>query len=162
MRNIFTLLFSIACFSHTMASLSIIVKPLSGQECITALSNIGKIAYSGDSIYVYDATKEQVFGDLLVNVRQVRFSNESPSIPTNIENTQDSSKPHILVFPNPTQDIVHIKHADANTIRIYTTSGQFLQTTIIHDGEAQINISSYPSGSYLLLCGNNAFQIIKQ
>lgn len=77
MKKLFLLFFALLSLS-AFAALSLVVKPLSGSECITALGNIGKIAYSGDSIYVYDCAKELVFSDLLANVQHVRFSDEQP------------------------------------------------------------------------------------
>ena len=141
------------------AALSLVVKPLSGGECITALGNIGKIAYSGDSIYVYDAAKTLVFSDLLVNIQHVRFSGEQP---TGVEDLQGNNATQVLVYPNPTQDLLHVKNAQADVVRLYTLTGSLVQTAQCQNGEVQLNVSSCPAGSYLLLCGNEAFQVIKQ
>ena len=143
------------------AALSLVVKPLSGKECILALGSIGKIAYSGDSIYVYDAAKVLVFGDLLANVQHVRFSDEQPSAPTGVEDIQGNNATQVLVYPNPTQDLLHVQNAQAEVVRLYTLTGSLVQTAEVHNGEVQLNVSSCPVGNYLLLCGNEAFQIIK-
>ena len=144
------------------AALSLVVKPLSGGECITALGNIGKIVYSGDSIYVYDAAKTLVFSDLLANVQHVRFSDEQPSTPTGVEDLQSNNATQVFVYPNPTQDLLHVKNAQADVVRLYTLTGSLVQTAQCQNGEVQLNVSSCPAGSYLLLCGNEAFQVIKQ
>lgn len=144
------------------AALSLVVKPLSGKECISALSQIGKIAYSGDSIYVYDATKTLVFSDLLVNVQHVRFSDEQPSTPTGVDNLQSNNATQVMVYPNPTQDLLHVKNAQAEVVRLYTLTGSLVQMAEVHNGEVQLNVSCCPAGSYLLLCGNEAFQVIKK
>lgn len=141
------------------AALSLVVKPLSGGECITALGNIGKIAYSGDSIYVYDAAKTLVFSDLLVNIQHVRFSGEQP---TGVEDLQSNNATQLLVYPNPTQDLLHVKNAQADVVRLYTLTGSLVQIAQCQNGEVQLNVSSCPAGSYLLLCGNEAFRVIKQ
>ena len=144
------------------AALSLVVKPLSGKECISALSKIGKIAYSGDSIYVYDAEKMLVFSDLLANVQHVRFSDEQPSAPTGVEDIQGNNATQVLVFPNPTQDVLHVKNTEAEVVRLYTISGALVLTEQVQNGGVQLNVSSCPAGSYLLLCGNEAFQVIKK
>lgn len=144
------------------AALSLVVKPLSGKECISALSQIGKIAYSGDSIYVYDAAKTLVFSDLLANVQHVRFSDEQPSTPTGVEDLHGNNATQVLVYPNPTQDLLYVKNTQAEVVRLYTLTGSLVQTAEVHNGEVQLNVSSCPAGSYLLLCGNEAFQVIKQ
>ena len=160
MKKIF-LFFAFVCSLQVMAALSLVVKPLSGKECVTALGNIGKVVYSGDSIYVYDAAKTLVFSDLLANVQHVRFSDEQPSTPTGVEDIQDNNATQVLVYPNPAQDVLHVKNAKADVVRLYTAAGQLVQTAQAQNGEVQLNVSSCSAGSYILLCGNEAFQIIK-
>ena len=161
MKKFIVLSLALLSFS-AFAALSLLVKPLSGSECITALGNIGKIAYSGDSIYVYDCAKTLVFSDLLANVQHVRFSDEQPSTPTGVDDLQNNSTSQVLVYPNPPQDLLHVKNTQADVVRLYTLTGSLVQTTEVHNGEVQLNVSSCPVGSYLLLCGKEAFQIIKQ
>ena len=161
MKKIF-LFFTFVCSLQVMAALSLVVKPLSGKECVTALGNIGKVVYSGDSIYVYDAAKTLVFSDLLANVQHVRFSDEQPSMPTGVEDIQDDSATQVLVYPNPAQDVLHVKNAKADVVRLYTAAGQLVQTAQAQNGEVQLNVYSCSAGGYILLCGNEAFQVIKQ
>ena len=141
---------------------SLVVKPLSGKECITALGNIGKVVYSSDSLYVYDAMQELVFSDLLANVRHIRFSDEQPSTPTNLENTQGNNALQVKVYPNPTQDILMVENAQGNVLRLYTIGGQLVTIQPVNNGSAQVKMSDLPSGNYLLLSGNQSFQVIKQ
>lgn len=161
MKKIIVLTFALMSVS-AFAALSLVVKPLSGKECISALSQIGKIAYLGDSIYVYDAAKTLVFGDLLVNVQHVRFFDEQPSTPTGVEDLQNNNLTQLVVYPNPTQDVLYVKNAQKEVVRLYTISGALVHTEQVQNGEVQLNVSSCPAGSYLLLCGNEAFQVIKQ
>jgi hypothetical protein len=141
---------------------SLVVNPLSGKECITALGNIGKVVYSGDSLYVYDAMQDLVFSDLLANVRHIRFSDEQPSTPTNLENTQGNNVLQVKVYPNPTQDILMVENAQGNVLRLYTIGGQLVTIQPVNNGSAQVKMSDLPSGNYLLLSGNQSFQVIKQ
>ena len=141
---------------------SLVVKPLSGKECITALGNIGKVVYSSDSLYVYDAMQELVFSDLLANVRHIRFSDEQPSTPTNLENTQGNNALQVKVYPNPAQDILMVENAQGNVLRLYTIGGQLVTIQPVNNGSAQVKMSDLPSGNYLLLSGNQSFQVIKQ
>ena len=141
---------------------SLVVKPLSGKECITALGNIGKVVYSGDSLYVYDAAKNVVFSDLLANVQHIRFSDEQPSTPTQVENTQNNSNLQVKVYPNPTHDILMVENAQGNVLRLYTMGGQLVTIQPVNNGSAQVKMSDLPSGNYLLLSGNQSFQVIKQ
>lgn len=162
MKNGFILIFAVCCSLQTMAALSLVVKPLSGNECITALRNVGKIVYSDGSIFVYDVAKALVFYDLLQNVQHVTFSDNQSSIPTNVENLRGNNKTQVVVYPNPTKDILHVKNVKAEQVRLYTIAGGLLQIVQVHDGEVQLNLSVFQTGSYMLLCGNEAFQVIKQ
>ena len=141
---------------------SLVVKPLSGKECITALGNIGKVVYSGDSLYVYDAAQNVVFSDLLINVQHIRFSDEQPSTPTSVENTQGNNALQVKVYPNPTQDILMVENAQGDVLRLYSLDGRLLVTQAIENGSAQVNVAELPTGNYLLLSGNQSFQVIKQ
>ena len=161
MRNLFISFVTLMSIS-SFAAMSLVVKPLSGKECVTALNNIGKITCSGDSIYVYDADKYLVFSDLLQNVQHVRFSDEQASVPTNVEHHQSGNRTQVLVYPNPTQDVLHVTNAQADLVRLYNINGSLVQIVAVQNGEVQLNVSSCPTGSYLLLCGNATFQIIKK
>ena len=141
---------------------SLVVNPLSGKECITALGNIGKVVYSGDSLYVYDATQELVFSDLLANVQHIRFSDEQPSTPTNVENTQSNNALQVKVYPNPTQDILMVENAQGDVLRLYSMDGRLLVTQAVESGSVQVDVAELPTGNYLLLSGNQSFQVIKQ
>lgn len=162
MKNKIILVVAFLCHLQVMAALSLVIKPLSGKECITALGSIGKIAYSRDSVFVYDNDNHLVFTDFITNVQHIRFSNESSSNLSAIEDIHEDNITQLLVYPNPTKEVLHIKNAQANLVRIYAHTGHLVQTITIEDNEVQLNISSYPSGCYLLLCGNKAFQVIKQ
>ena len=141
---------------------SLVVKPLSGKECITALGCIGKLVYSGDSLYVYDAAKNVLFSDLLANVQHIRFSDEQPNTPTQVENTQTNTGVQVKVYPNPTQDILIVEHAQSGVLRLYTMDGRLVVTQAVENGAAQVDMAELPTGNYLLISGNQSFQVIKQ
>ena len=91
----------------------------------------------------------------------MRFSDEQPSTPTGVEDLQSNNATQVLVYPNPTQDLLHVKNAQADVVRLYTLTGSLVQTAQTKNGEVQLNVSSCLAGSYLLLCGNEAFRLIK-
>ena len=161
MKNKFILICAILLSVQTMAQPSLVVKPLNGKECITALGFIGKLSYSKDSLYLYDKTNTLIFSDLRRNIQHVRFSIEQDSV-TNIDNVLSEDVMQIKIFPNPTQNILYIENVSTDILRLYSMDGNLLQSTQIQHGNAQINIEHLPTGNYLLLCGKQAFQIIKQ
>ena len=163
MKHKFILICALLCSLQIWAAIpSLVVKPLNGSECITALGDIGKVVYSDDSLYVYNVAKELVFSNLLSNVQHIRFSGEQPNAPTNVENTQSNSDMQVKVYPNPTQDILMVENAQGDVLRLYTMDGRLVVTQAVENGSAQVNVAELPTGNYLLLCANQSFQVIKQ
>ena len=162
MKRLLLILGIFAMVGSAQAVPSLVVKPLSGKECITALGVVGKLVYSGDSLYVYDKAQTLVFSDLLANVQHVRFSDEQPSTPTNVENTQGESTLQVKVYPNPTQEVLHVENAQSEVLRLYAMDGRLVGTQAVENGSAQMDMTELPAGNYLLLCGKESFQVIKQ
>ena len=162
MKRFLLILGIFAMVGSAKAVPSLVVKPLRGAECITALGVVGKLVYSGDSLYVYDKAQTLVFSDLLANVQHVRFSDEQPSTPTNVENTQGGSALQVKVYPNPTQEVLHVENAQSEVLRLYTMDGRLVGTQAVENGSAQVDMAELPAGNYLLLCGKESFQVIKQ
>ena len=162
MKRFLLILGVFAMVGSAKAVPSLVVKPLRGAECITALGVVGKLVYSGDSLYVYDKAQTLVFSDLLANVQHVRFSDEQPSTPTNVENTQGESTLQVKVYPNPTQEVLHVENAQSEVLRLYTMDGRLVGTQAVENGSAQVDMAELPAGNYLLLCGKESFQVIKQ
>ena len=163
MKNKFILICALLCSLQAWAAIpSLVVKPLSGKECITALGSIGKVVYSGDSLYVYDAAKNVVFSDLLANVQHICFSDEQPSTPTQVENTQTNNGLQVKVYPNPTQDVLMVENAQGDVLRLYSMDGRLMVTQAVENGSVQVDMAELPTGNYLLLSGNQSFQVIKQ
>ena len=162
MKRFLLILGVFAMMGSAKAVPSLVVKTLSGKECITALGSIGKVVYSGDSLYVYDKAQTLVFSDLLANVQHIRFSDEQPSTPTSVENTQGNNALQVKVYPNPTQDILMVENAQGDVLRLYSMDGRLVVMQAIENGSAQVDMAELPTGNYLLLSGNQSFQVIKQ
>lgn len=162
MKRFLLILGIFAMVGSAQAVPSLVVKPLRGAECITALGVVGKLVYSADSLYVYDKAQALVFSDLLANVKHVRFSDEQPSTPTSVENTQGESTLQVKVYPNPTQEVLHVENAQGDVLRLYSMDGRLVGTQAVENGSAQVNMAELPTGNYLLLSGKESFQVIKQ
>lgn len=148
------------CFGVAKAELSLVVRPLSGSDCISALQKIGKLTYSGDSLLVYDTGQTLIYGELLANVKHIRYSDEQ--IGPSVDNKQTSDYLEIAIYPNPTADVLYVDNVKDNTIRLYSTDGRLLQVHKASDDRVELNISNYASGVYILICNNKAFNIIKK
>lgn len=144
-----------------MALPSLVIKPLTEKECITTLGKVGKLTYSNDSLYLYDKTNTLIFHNSRSNIQHIRFSEEQDGT-TDSENIQSRDALLVKIFPNPTQNILYIENAETERLHLYSMDGSLLLSAQIQNGNTQINIGHLPMGNYLLLCGKQAFQIIKQ
>lgn len=88
------------------------------------------------------------------------------SIATGIEMTEASSNT-LLVFPNPTEDILTIEFdKPIGDISVVNSIGQVIIQKNVVDNNALINLSEYPDGVYFLRLkqhyGNNYKKIVKK
>lgn len=161
MKKILVMIFALMSVGMT-AAVSLVVKPLSGEECMTALGLIGKITFAGDSMYVYDNDGEAVYGELVKNIQHIRFADEETSSPTDVENTQEWGGVSLKVYPNPTLDVLHVENASGEMVRLYNTNGQLMQMARVENGKVEMDMSGCATGNYILLCGTEAFRVVKQ
>lgn len=159
-KTLLLLSFVAIYFCSAKAEISLVVRPLSGSDCISALQKIGKLTYSGDSLLVYDTGQTLIYGELLANVKHIRYSDEQ--IGPSVDNKQTSDYLEIAIYPNPTADVLYVDNVKDNTIRLYSTDGRLLQVHKASDDRVELNISNYASGVYILVCNNKAFNIIKK
>ena len=152
------MLFVLAIGLQVWAEMSLVVRPMADTDKITALQKIGKLVYSGDSLLVYDNVGALVYGDLLENVKHVCYSDEVPQTP--VETQYIASQ--IVVYPNPTADVLYVDNAELGEVRLYTADGRLLQAVEAHEGRVAVDMSAYPAGTYVLFCSGEAFSVIKK
>ena len=159
-RRFLFLLFLMAIGWHVKAEMSLVVRPLYGNDHATALRSIGKLVYSGDSLYLYDTEQTLLYCEELGKVGHVRYSDENGTTVGEVETQHIASK--VVVYPNPTVDVLYIDNAEAGEVRLYTADGRFLQVVETQNGSAEVNMSAYPAGAYVLFCSGEAFSVIKK
>ena len=147
------LLVAIAAIAET----SLIVQPLSGDEQAQALSTIGYVKVTSDSLFIYSHS-DMLLGKNAINaVRTIRYGELSTA--TSIDNVNVST---CHIYPNPTQDMLIIDNSDADKALIFDLNGRLLQTVSLFGEKATINVTSLPRGEYLLLLNTQTFKFIKQ
>ena len=114
---------------------------------------IGKWVFVDTNLQLLDKQGNVLATEPLDNVRKIVFSNES--ITTALENVENGT---IIVYPNPTQDVLHIQGIEAQTLRVFNMQGSMLQTTV----NTQVSVSDLPVGTYLLQIGTQVIRFIKQ
>ena len=153
-------IFLLAVGWQLRAEMSLVVQPIADVAQITPFARIGKLVYSADSLYLYDAQRTLIYGEQLANVRHVRYSDEVP--PIGVGSNQEKESDQIVIYPNPTADILFLEGVESAVIHLYTAKGELLQTIESHDMMAVVDMSAYPAGAYVLFCGNKAFSVIRR
>ena len=140
-----------------IAETSLIVQPLSGDEKAQALSTIGYIKVTPDSLFIYSHSEMLLGKNAIKDIRHIRYGE-----PNGQEGIDDVNVTTCRVYPNPTQDMLIIDGSNADKALIFDLNGRLLQTTPLYGEKATINATSLPQGDYILLLNTQTFKFIKQ
>ena len=151
MKHIFILICIIFCSLQTMAT-NLVIEHRSGAEEMQDIARIGKLVFEGENIHLLDKSGDTLATEPIANVKKICFT---PPTNTNVNDTLVNT---ILVYPNPTQDVLMIHGAESQTLRVYNLQGSLLQT----EWGNQIAVSHLPVGTYLLQIGTQVVRFIKR
>ena len=139
------------------AETSLIVHPLSGDEQAQALSTIGYVKVTSDSLFIYSHSDMLLGKNAIKDIRYIRYGE-----PNNQEGIDDVNVTTCRVYPNPTQDMLIIDGSNADKALIFDLNGRLLQTTPLYGEKTTINVTTLPQGDYILLLNTQTFKFIKQ
>ena len=148
MKNKFFLIVAMLCSMQMMAT-NLVVERSSGDNLLQNVALIGKWVYVGDNLQLLDKSGQVLATEPLSNIKKITFS-----ATTNTENVQTNS---IVVYPNPTQDVLMIQGIEAQALRIYDLQGRLLKSAI----GTQVNVGHLAEGTYLLQVGTQVVRFIK-
>lgn len=151
MKHIFILICVICCSLQTMATNLLLVQS-SGAEEMQDIARIGKLVFVGENIQLLDKEGNIIVTEPIANVKKICFT---PPTNTNVNDTLVNT---ILVYPNPTQDVLMIQGAASQTLRVYNLQGSLLLT----QWGNQISVGNLPDGTYLLQIGTQVVRFIKR
>ena len=151
MKKIF-LFFAFLCSLQVMA-LNLVVEHRSGAELLQDIALIGKWVYVGDDLQLLDKAGNVLATEPLANIKKITFS-VSGSM-TSVEDVQPSN---IVVYPNPTQDVLMIQGIEAQALRVYDLQGRLLKA----ENGTQVSVGNLAEGTYLLQIGTQVVRFIKK
>lgn len=151
MKKIF-LFFAFLCSLQVMA-LNLVVEHRSGAELLQDIALIGKWVYVGDDLQLLDKAGSVLATEPLANIKKITFS-VSGSM-TSVEDVQPSN---IVVYPNPTQDVLMIQGIEAQALRVYDLQGRML----LQAEGTQVGVGQLTEGTYLLQIGTQVVRFIKK
>ena len=149
-QKILVLAFAVLCSMPILAT-NLVIERYAGAEMVQDIALIGKWVFMDTNLQLLDKEGNVLATEPLANVRKIVFSNEF----TALDNVEKGS---IVVYPNPTQDVLYIQCIEAQILRIFNMKGNMLQTT---EG-TQVSVSHLPTGTYLLQIGTQVVRFIKQ
>ena len=151
MKHTFILICIILCSLQTMAT-NLVIEHRSGAEFLQDIAAIGKLVFVEDSIRLLDKEGIVLATEPIANVKKICFASETN---TDVNDTLVNT---ILVYPNPTQDVLMIQGAESQTLRVYNLQGSLLLT----QWGNQILVGKLPDGTYLLQIGTQVVRFIKK
>ncbi|MCR4665426.1 MAG: T9SS type A sorting domain-containing protein [Paludibacteraceae bacterium] len=140
--------------TEVRAESSLVVEPLNGSGQVLALSQIGKLVAQSDYVYFYAKDKTLLAKYETSEIRRLSFGTPTDDVLV--------SAAKVSVYPNPAQDALIVSGAEGEQLRVYDMQGGLLLTQPVTGEETTINVSTLPTGTYLLLTGKQVIRFIKQ
>ena len=152
MKLKFIFLCIIFCFLQTMAT-NLVIEHRSGAEVLQDIATIGKLVFVEENIQLLDKSGNILATEPIANIKKIQFATNGTNADVN-----DTVVRTIIVYPNPTQDILMIQGAESQMLRVYNLQGSLLQT----EWGNQILVGNLPVGTYLLQIGTQVVRFIKK
>lgn len=132
---------------------SLVLLQTDGSQQLQDIAKIGKWVFTEENLQLIDKDGNVLAIEPIAEVKKIIFSISNSE--TTTENVAIKS---IVVYPNPTQDILHITGVTPQTLRVFDLQGRLL----IIDNSTQVNVSHLNTGTYLLQVGTQVIRFIKQ
>ena len=152
MKHIFILICVICCSLQTMAT-NLVIEHRSGAEVVQDIAKIGKWVFVGEYIQLQGKEGDTLATEPIADIKKIKFATKGTNADVN-----DTLVNTILVYPNPTQDMLMIQGAESLTLRVYNLQGSLLLT----ESGNQISVGNLPDGTYLLQIGTQVVRFIKR
>ncbi len=137
--------------------LAVVVECLSDNDLVYSLSQVGKLAFANDSVYLVAHDGVILGRETWSQIRKIAFADAEPTA------NQDVHIAGIRVYPNPAADYLVVNELEEATIvRIYSTDGKLLSVTTAMQGKALLPVSHLAAGQYLLQVKTQVVKFIKQ
>jgi len=151
MRSFLFFIFAILCSIHMLA-VNIRLESISGVKSSQDIAKIGKLVFVDDEIRLMDKSGNVLAVETIGNVRKITFVED-------VATDLDSLLPtQILLYPNPSHDIIHVDGIEPTNLRVFDLQGRMLLTNYGN----QILVAELPMGTYLLQVGTQVVRFIKR
>ncbi|MBR2451033.1 MAG: T9SS type A sorting domain-containing protein [Paludibacteraceae bacterium] len=152
MKNTLILICAMLCSLQCIAT-NLVLLQTDGTQQLQDIAKIGKWVFTEENLQLIDKDGNVLAIEAIAEVKKITFSISNSE--TTTENVAINS---IVVYPNPTQDILHIAGITPQTLRVFDLQGRLL----IIENSTQVNVSNLNTGTYLLQVGTQVIRFIKQ
>ena len=151
MKKLSSISVLLLCAIHLMAT-QLIVIPYTGNEMQEDISLIGKWVFVGEELQLLDKSGNLLASEDVANIRKITFATRIHDAVEDVKTNQ------LLVYPNPTQDILFISGIESQQLRVYDVQGK-----LVHQEQGtEVHVSHLSNGVYILQIGTQVMRFIKQ
>lgn len=127
-----------------------------GTQQLQDIATIGKWVYVGDDLQLLGHDGAVLAQEPALNIRKITFAESSGTdTPTSMENIQSTG---VVIYPNPSQDILIVSGIEAQALRVFDMQGRLLKA----ENGTQVHVSDLAKGTYLLQVGTQVVRFIKK
>lgn len=152
MKNTLILICAMLCSLQCIAT-NLVLLQTDGTQQLQDIAKIGKWVFVEENLQLLDKVGNLLATEPISEIKNITFSISNPETATG--NVQMNS---IVIYPNPTQDMLYISGTTPQTLRVYDLQGRLL----INETSMQINVSTLNMGTHLLQIGTQVVRFIKQ
>ena len=139
-----------------VAATNLVLLKTDGTQQLLDIATIGKWVYVGDDLQLLSHDGVVLAQEPALNIRKITFAESSGTdTPTSIENIQSTS---VVIYPNPSQDMLIVSGIEAQTLRVFDMQGRLLKA----ENGTQVHVSDLAEGTYLLQVGTQVVRFIKK
>lgn len=136
------------------------IETLSGSEQVSTLAQIGKIVLGENDVLLYDKSGAEIGSTPFSQLGKIVFYEK---VAGSTEALNDVSESSLQVFYDATRESLCVRGMDGQqTVRVYSVSGQLLQSANATNGEAVVYTGGLQNGTYLLQAGAQVVKFIKE
>ena len=144
--SLFLSLFSM----HIMAS-DLIIEQRTGARLVYDINIIGKWVYIGSDLQLIDKNGNILATEPVLDIKKIVFVSANSTIDPDSTNS-------IIVYPNPTQDMLMIQGIKPTLLRVYDMNGKVVQ----QEYGTEIHVGSLCNGVYLIQIETQVARFIKK
>ena len=139
-----------------VAATNLVLLKTDGTQQLLDIATIGKWVYVGDDLQLLSHDGVVLAQEPALNIRKITFAESSGTdTPTSMENIQSTS---VVIYPNPSQDMLIVSGIEAQTLRVFDMQGRLLKS----ENGTQVHVSDLAKGTYLLQVGTQVVRFIKK